>query len=391
MARKKISEYKAKQLLSPLVKDPKPGLCYLASENLQIMIQSLDKTAFYVVKVDQGVKGRFKKGLVAINKMAKEIERNIEDWQKKGYRQFFIEPYIAHENKQEKYLSLERVREGYMLLFSEQGGVDIEQHPEKIVKKIISRKERLQQIEIPSLPKNLLAKLIDLFDQYYFSFLEINPLLVRKDSLFFLDAAVEVDSAAESMVKGAWTSADFRESKPKTTQEENILKLAENSQSAFNLTVLNPNGSLFMILSGGGASIALADEAYNQGLGREVANYGEYSGNPTEEESYIYAKNLLDLLLVSSAKKKALVIGGGVANFTDVRITFRGILKALEEVKNMLQKQNVKIFVRRGGPNQEEGLSLMRDFLGREELLGVVWGPEKVLTDVVLEALQYLR
>jgi len=36
------------------------------------------------------------------------------------------------------------------------------------------------------------------------------------------------------------------------------------------------------------------------------------------EETYIYTQNLLNLLLQSQASPKILIIGGGVANFTEV-------------------------------------------------------------------------
>ena len=86
-----------------------------------------------------------------------------------------------------------------------------------------------------------------------------------------------------------------------------------------------------------------------------------------------------------------MIIGGGVANFTDIRITFNGILRALDEVKNDLVRQKVKVFVRRGGPNQEKGLADMKSFLEKENLLGYVEGPKMILTDIVLQALKYLK
>lgn len=85
-----------------------------------------------------------------------------------------------------------------------------------------------------------------------------------------------------------------------------------------------------------------------------------------------------------------LIIAGGVANFTDVRVTFNGLIKALNEVKNELHALGVKIFVRRGGPYQEEGLAKMKEFLEKEQLLGIVSGPEMVLTEIVTKAIEGL-
>src|SRR5207302_6008598 len=129
-----------------------------------------------------------------------------------------------------------------------------------------------------------------------------------------------------------------------------VQELNKKSQASFSLEVLNREGSIFLLLSGGGASVVVADEIYNAGRGNELANYGEYSGAPNREETYLYTQQLLKLLLNSSAAGKTLIIGGGVANFTDVRITFEGIIDALREVESQLRKQHVQVYVRRGGP-----------------------------------------
>jgi succinyl-CoA synthetase beta subunit len=87
-------------------------------------------------------------------------------------------------------------------------------------------------------------------------------------------------------------------------------------------------------------------------------------------------------------KGKFLLIGGGIANFTDVANTFKGIVRALKEYKEKLKENNVKIYVRRGGPNYKEGLRVMRE-LG--EQLGVpieVYGPETHMTKIVSMALK---
>ena len=84
---------------------------------------------------------------------------------------------------------------------------------------------------------------------------------------------------------------------------------------------------------------------------------------------------------------KILIIGGGIANFTNVAATFKGIIRALKEYKNQLISHQVKIFVRRGGPNYQEGLKAMR-LLG--ESLGVpirVFGPDTHITEIVPLAL----
>src|SRR5271154_473190 len=94
---------------------------------------------------------------------------------------------------------------------------------------------------------------------------------------------------------------------------------------------------------------------------------------------------LVDLITrgTPNPEGKILIIGGGIANFTNVAATFKGIIRALKEFKNQLISQQVKIFVRRGGPNYQEGLKAMR-LLG--ESLGVpirVFGPDTHITEIV--------
>jgi succinyl-CoA synthetase beta subunit len=120
------------------------------------------------------------------------------------------------------------------------------------------------------------------------------------------------------------------------------------------------------------------------GFKDELANYGEYSGNPSTDETYQYAKTIIDLMTrEKNPKGKVLIIGGGIANFTDVAKTFTGIIKALNEYKQKLIENKIKIYVRRGGPNYQEGLKNMKE-LGKT--LGVpieVFGPEAHMTSIV--------
>ena len=55
-------------------------------------------------------------------------------------------------------------------------------------------------------------------------------------------------------------------------------------------------------------------------------------------------------------REKILIIGGAIANFTDVAKTFTGIIQALHEYHERLRAVGVRIYVRRGGPNYEVGL-----------------------------------
>lgn len=171
-------------------------------------------------------------------------------------------------------------------------------------------------------------------------------------------------------------------------QEAYIQELDSKSGASLKLTVLNPKGRIWTMVAGGGASVIYSDTICDLGGAAELANYGEYSGAPSEEQTFEYAKTVISLMTKEEhASGKVLIIGGGIANFTNVAATFKGIVRALTEFQKVLIAHRIQIYVRRGGPNFQEGLRLMRD-LGSS--LGVpifVYGPETHMTAIVAMAL----
>ena len=88
------------------------------------------------------------------------------------------------------------------------------------------------------------------------------------------------------------------------------------------------------MVAGGGASVIYADTIVDMGGVKELANYGEYSGAPNEIQTYEYAKTVIDLMCRHPHPEgKILIIGGGIANFTNVADTFKGIMRALRGAK----------------------------------------------------------
>lgn len=369
MPRRKISEYRAKQIIALAL-----GIEYEGYTEETFHKVAAAKTTTYVVKVDQAVKGRFKKGLVKLDIAKKDVPGSIIELQKKGYNHVIIEPYHVHDQADERYLSMTRDASGLQLSVSANGGVDIESNAETIrtyrIDESTDWKETARQ---SGLTADQLQALVAAFRDNYFTFLEINPYVLDKGKLQLLDLAVEVDDAAQYLVD-SWGSDDMRmPPRVLSDEEETVAKLGEKSPASFSFQMINPDGALFVLLSGGGASVTVCDEIYSAGYGKQLANYGEYSGNPTQEEAYIYTSALLQSLLKSKAKKKALFIGGAVANFTDIAKTFAGVTKAIDEFGERLKKQHVHVVVRRGGPNQVVGLQNIRQVLEEYGLTAAVY------------------
>lgn len=393
MSRVKITEFKAKSIVLPQLGQIYPGIHIdTAQSHWEDHLSSLSSQLTYVVKVDQGVKKRAKNGLLILNVSSDKIQAAIKTLAEKGFNSFVVEPFAAHDQDEERYLAMQRVREGVKLWFHKQGGIDIEEsnkhsHVEEYL--VNNENEIKRAAEAISMPFDTLKTMIDIFKKEFFAYLEINPLLITEKGLGLLDLAVEVDSAGDYFVT-SWNKSDFVKNNVTFSEQEAVAELSKKSPSSFSLEVLNKDGGVWMLLSGGGASLVIADEYNNLGKGTLIGNYGEYSGAPNADETYEYAKQIVSLLLKSAAKKKMLLIAGGVANFTDVSITFRGIVRALEERIDELKTQNVAIFARRGGPQQEKGLDLLRNFVKNHKLGGYIAGPELSLNEIVKKSLDSL-
>lgn len=386
MARVKISEFRAKNLLSQVLGFEYTGISVDLSKDIS---QLGLPQGNYVVKVDQAVKKRNKLGLVKLNRSASEVIEDLKSFGEQGYNYGLVESFFEHDQKDEHFVAMQLTDAGIELQYSPQGGVNIEDNKETVQGCLFDFGGDAST-NTTDLNSDVVKKLLDVFETNQMTYLEINPLVVQGDKITPLDAAAEIDSSAEFFTRG-WSSADFRT--PKKTlhpAEQAIEELASTTPASLVLKVLNPDGSLFLLLSGGGASVVILDEIASLANKDIIGNYGEYSGNPNEEDTYLYTKQVVRLMLDSKAEKKVLLIAGGVANFTDVAKTFKGVIRALDENIDELKKQGIKVVVRRGGPNQEQGLKLMKDFLDSKGVVSRVSGTELSIGATVKTAVEEL-
>jgi len=233
------------------------------------------------------------------------------------------------------------------------------------------------------------------FEDLDFTLFEMNPFTFNQQGeIAILDAVAEVDGTAFIKSAKKWGKLEFPEpfGKVLTKEEEFVEQLDEKTGASLKLTVLNPKGRIWTLVAGGGASVIYADTVCDLGFGHELGNYGEYSGAPNEEETYHYAKTLLDLATRDpDGRGRVILIGGGIANFTDVSKTFKGIIHGMKEYRQRLQEAKVRVWVRRAGPNYQTGLRLMRD-LGKDLNIPIeVFGPEVSMTSIIPMAVQYIK
>jgi ATP citrate (pro-S)-lyase len=249
--------------------------------------------------------------------------------------------------------------------------------------------------QIPDARKDYLAGFIvatlKLFRDLNFVYMEINPLVMTDDGRITpLDMAAKIDETAHFLNSTQWGAIEFPApfGRAEFPEEAFIKKLDQSSGSSLKLTILNQYGRVWTMVAGGGASVVYADTISDLGFGHELANYGEYSGAPTLQETYDYARTVFSLMCRhKDPRGKVLIIGGGIANFTDVAATFTGIIKAMKQYKEELLENKVDIWVRRAGPNYQEGLKNMRQSALDLGLPIHLYGPETHMTSVVPLAL----
>jgi ATP citrate (pro-S)-lyase len=394
-----------------------------------------------VAKPDQLIKRRGKSGLLLLNKGWPEAKQWIAERAGKPVtvdgitgtlNNFIVEPFLPHPSNTEFYVCINSIREGDVILFTHEGGIEIGDVDAKALKltvpvgKDFPTRDEIKQALLTNVPDakkdtlvDFLTRLYSVYVDLHFTYLEINPLICldgqngKPPTIHILDMASKLDQTADSLCGPKWAIArDLSSQDAKSTsavqadrgppmvwpapfgrdltkEEAYIQKLDASTGASLKLTVLNSAGRVWTMVAGGGASVVYSDAIAAHGFADELANYGEYSGAPTEGQTYEYAKTIIDLMTrgTPNPSGKILIIGGGIANFTNVAATFKGITRALKESQKALIAHNVKIFVRRGGPNYQEGLKAMRH-LG--ESLGVpikVYGPETHITDIVPLAL----
>jgi ATP citrate (pro-S)-lyase len=205
-----------------------------------------------------------------------------------------------------------------------------------------------------------------------------------------LDMAAKIDETAHFLNHSQWGHIEFPApfGRAEFPEETFIKKLDQGSGSSLKLTILNQFGRIWTMVAGGGASVVYADTISDLGFGQELANYGEYSGAPTLQETYDYARTVFSLMCRhKDPRGKVLIIGGGIANFTDVAATFTGIQKAMRLFRDELIENKVDIWIRRAGPNYQEGLKNMRKTADELGLPVRLYGPETHMTAVVPLAL----
>ena len=320
---------------------------------------------------------------------------------------FIVEPFTPHSQEEEYYISATCVGDDDVLYMSAEGGMEVEENWDKVVEvkfPITATEAEISEKIKKSIPKDVAAKDKEAFAEFAigffkayrelnFAYLEINPFVLQGKKVELLDMVAKLDDTAGFMMREQWGDVEYPTSFGMEEKSPEVLAIEDadsKSGASLKLTILKPDARIWTMVAGGGASVVYADTIADLAGIEDLANYGEYSGGPTTSETKFYAETILDLMTRSKDAKdrdKVLIIGGAIANFTDVAKTFTGIIQAFENYADKMKKVGIKIYVRRGGPNYEKGLKDIKEAADRLGLYIEVYGPETHVTDIVRMAL----
>ena len=365
-------------------------LYHLASANAWLNEKRL------VAKAHEAIGGRFKLGLVKVDLDLKGAEKAVKEilGAKVGtvtIAQVIISEMVHHEV--EYYLAVKSTREGADVLMANIGGIEVESRWSEIKRTPveIGKSPSIEELEklagqagfkadMSGKVAQFARKLYECYDREDGQYLEINPLSVTEDGeLIALDMVTMLD--ADSRFRHPDWNFNFASEfgRPYTEEEREIMEIDSRIKGSVKFIEI-PGGSIALLPAGGGASVYYADAIVAQG--GKIANYAEYSGDPPD-----WAVEALTERVCSLPDVKHIIVGGAIANFTNVKKTFAGIIAGFRNVRARGHLKNVHIWVRRGGPYEKEGLEAMRA-LEREGFNIHVYDRYTPLTDIVDYALK---
>ncbi len=355
------------------------------------------KEAKLVVKAHEALGSRFKLGLVKVGLDLPGAEAAAREMLGRQVGSLTVSQVIVSEmipHKEEYYAAVKSTREGADVLVANCGGIEVESNWDRVKRLSVEIGTTPSRDALDGLAKeagftgdlatkiaDFVGKLFACFDNEDAQYLEVNPVAMRESDgeLVALDAVTLLDADAKFRHPD-WNfpfAAEF--GRPYTKNELEVMAVDAKIKGSVKFIEI-PGGDVAMLPAGGGASVYYSDAVVARG--GKLANYAEYSGDPPD-----WAVEVLTEKVCSLPGIKHIIVGGAIANFTDVKKTFGGIIAGFRKAKAEGKLNGVKIWVRRGGPREKEGLDAMRAL--KDEGFDIhVFDRYTPLTDIVDMALQ---
>jgi succinyl-CoA synthetase beta subunit/citryl-CoA synthetase large subunit len=340
----KLLEFESKQVLHKFQIEMPPS--QLIVEN-DILHTEVSFPAMLKAQVPIGGRGKAG-GVIEVSDLesARNGVRRLFSQKIRGYpvQAVLLETKASVEAEYYAAVTYDTVAKSPLVIFSTQGGVDVETYVEKNNGRMIQchisanrglpaykAREVLSASGLTGKPLvqigSILAKLVDLFLTCDATLAEINPLGRTDDGRFIaLDCHLDIDEDALFRQSFINEIVGKRTILNKADEKSDFVKKAESIDSIDHRGVagrmIEFDGQLGMIIGGGGASLTAFDAVRD--LNGRPANYCEIGGNPSVRK----VSELTQLILGKPGIEKIAVIMNVVSN-TRVDLVARGIIKGI--------------------------------------------------------------
>ena len=354
-----LYEYQGKELLREYGVETLEGIVATSPQEARAAAEQLGGGTV-AVKAQVLIGGRGKAGGIKVVKNpeeAQEAAQRILGMDIRGHTVRHILVEAGAEIESEMYLSItvDRAAKQPLILFSTEGGVDIEEvaerNPEAIVRIHIDPLLGLLPYQVRELVFNaglegdvskgvgkILNNLYRAFNESDATLVEINPLVSTKDgNVLALDAKVTVDNSSLFRHRNI---AELHDVEPADPEEQ-------RAQEA-GLQYVKLDGDVGILGNGAGLVMSTLDVVSQ--AGGEPANFLDVGGGADADQ----ISEALDIVTANERVKSVLFnIFGGITRCDEVA---RGLLSALERSGSALP-----IVVRLDGTNAEEGRQILAE------------------------------
>jgi succinyl-CoA synthetase beta subunit len=378
----RLYEYQGKQILKEIgVPVPEGGVAFTPQEARQIA-ERIGKPV--AVKAQVWATGRFKVGGIKFADDPDGAEKAAEELLGAKVKGFPVEKVLVEERldvDQEYYVGVivddsYKVK-GPVVVFSTEGGVDIEEVAEKSPEKIsrlnvdIFRGLRLYDAYNLALAVGVKGALLDpigkairgtyeLFKKCDARSAEVNPLVLAADGkVVAADCRVSVDDASVVRHPELGITVPRESDSPPTEFDQVAWKIEEKDyRGVCFLVQMTPDteegGYIGYHAIGGGGALLAADTLVRHGL--QLANYADTSGNPTAAKVYRCAR-----LILSQPGLEGYCLLGAVIASQDQWHHAHGLVKAFRE--ELADRPGFPVVILIAGNKEKEALEILREGL----------------------------
>lgn len=371
-----IHEYQAKELLKKFGVGIQEGIVATTPEEAVEAAKKLTAqtgTTWWVIKAQVHAGGRGKGGGI---KLAKSLDQ-VKELASKIIGMQLVTPQTGPEGKKvhqvlvaqdvyypgasqpkEFYMSvlLNRARGRNVIIYSPEGGMDIEEvaekHPEKVFKEEIDPRVGLRDFQVRKIAFNLglsgnaykemlafVPKLYQAYESLDASLFEINPLLKTSD-----DKIIAVDGKVNLDDNGLFRHPDLAALRDEREEDPMEVEAAK-----YNLNYVKLDGNVGCMVNGAGLAMATMDMIKLSG--GEPANFLDVGGSANAQTVEAGFR-----IILKDPNVKAILINifGGIVRCDRVA---NGVVEAYRKIGNI----PVPIIVRLQGTNAEEAAKIIQN------------------------------